>query len=135
MMSINERRKEIGVLKVLGSEMTDIMFMFMVEALLVGIAGGLFGMGLSFGMRELIPVLFSDMDVRSIIPVWLVVVGLGFSGIVALLSALAPAIGAMRISPLEAIRRSKRRANEKRTIRDRFQADRTQKNAVSHWEW
>ena len=50
------------------------------------------------------PVLFSDMDVRSIIPVWLVVVGLGFSGIVALLSALAPAIGAMRISPLEAIR-------------------------------
>ena len=77
MMSINERRKEIGVLKVLGSEMTDIMFMFMVEALLVGIAGGLFGMGLSFGMRELIPVLFSDMDVRSIIPVWLVVVGLG----------------------------------------------------------
>ena len=57
-----------------------------------------------FGMRELIPVLFSDMDVRSIIPVWLVVVGLGFSGIVALLSALAPAIGAMRISPLEAIR-------------------------------
>lgn len=104
MMSINERRKEIGVLKVLGSEMTDIMFMFMVEALLVGIAGGLFGMGLSFGMRELIPVLFSDMDVRSIIPVWLVVVGLGFSGIVALLSALAPAIGAMRISPLEAIR-------------------------------
>lgn len=59
--------------------MTDIMFRFMVEALLVGIAGGLFGMGLSFGMRELIPVLFSDMDVRSIIPVWLVVVGLGFS--------------------------------------------------------
>ena len=55
-------------------------------------------------MRELIPVLFSDMDMRSIIPVWLVIVGLGFSGIVALLSALAPAIGAMRISPLEAIR-------------------------------
>ena len=74
------------------------------HAVVLSLAGGLFGMGLSFGMRELIPVLFSDMDVRSIIPVWLVVVGLGFSGIVALLSALAPAIGAMRISPLEAIR-------------------------------
>ena len=79
-------------------------FLMSMFALLAFGAGGLFGMGLSFGMRELIPVLFSDMDVRSIIPVWLVVVGLGFSGIVALLSALAPAIGAMRISPLEAIR-------------------------------
>lgn len=104
MMSINERRKEIGVLKVLGSEMTDILLMFLFEAVLVGVAGGIFGLGLSFGLRALIPVLFAEMDVRSVIPFWLVLVGLGFSGVVALLSALAPAIGAMRISPLEAIR-------------------------------
>lgn len=104
MMSINERRKEIGVLKVLGSEMTDIMFIFLIEALLVGVVGGVFGILCSFGLQQLIPVLFAEMDVRSVIPMWLVLVGLGFSGIVALLSALAPAIGAMRVSPLEAIR-------------------------------
>lgn len=104
MMSINERRKEIGVLKVLGSELTDIMLIFLFEALLVGIVGGIFGVLSSFGLQQLIPTLFAEMDVRSVIPPWLVVVGLGFSGVVALLSALAPAIGAMRVSPLEAIR-------------------------------
>lgn len=104
MMSINERRKEIGVLKVLGSELTDILLMFLFEALLVGIVGGIFGILSSFGLQKLIPVLFAEMDVRSVIPMWLALVGLGFSGIVALLSALAPAIGAMRVSPLEAIR-------------------------------
>lgn len=104
MMSINERRKEIGVLKVLGSEMTDILLIFLTEALMVGVIGGAFGILLSFGLQQLIPVLFAEMDVRSVIPPWLAVVGLGFSGLAALLSALAPAVGAMRISPQDAIR-------------------------------
>ena len=54
--------------------------------------------------KALIVSIYITLAIVGIIPVWLVVVGLGFSGIVALLSALAPAIGAMRISPLEAIR-------------------------------
>ena len=104
MMSINERTREVGVLKVLGTDLKDIAMMFLTEALLVGIQGGIGGLLLSFVMARLIPVLFQTMQVKSIIPLWLAAGGVLFAGVVALLSALAPALNAMRISPNEAIR-------------------------------
>lgn len=104
MMSINERTREVGVLKVLGTDLKDIAMMFLTEALLVGILGGIGGLLLSFIMARLIPVLFQTMQVKSIIPLWLAAGGVLFAGVVALLSALAPALNAMRISPNEAIR-------------------------------
>lgn len=75
MMSINERTKEIGILKVLGSELTDIVKMFLVEAVIIGIIGGIIGLALSFGLQRLLPVLLKEMEVRSIIPPWLAVGG------------------------------------------------------------
>ena len=104
MMSINERTREGGVLTVLGTDLKDIAMMFLTEALLVGILGGIGGLLLSFVMARLIPVLFQTMQVKSIIPLWLAAGGVLFAGVVALLSALAPALNAMRISPNEAIR-------------------------------
>ena len=104
MMSINERTREVGVLKVLGTDLKNIAMMFLTEALLVGILGGIGGLLLSFVMARLIPVLFQTMQVKSIIPLWLAAGGVLFAGVVALLSALAPALNAMRISPNEAIR-------------------------------
>ena len=104
MMSINERTREVGVLKVLGTDLKDIAMIFLTEALLVGILGGIGGLLLSFIMARLIPVLFQTMQVKSIIPLWLAAGGVLFAGVVALLSALAPALNAMRISPNEAIR-------------------------------
>ena len=104
MMSINERTREVGVLKVLGTDLKDIAMMFLTEALLVGILGGVGGLLLSFVMARLIPVLFQTMQVKSIIPLWLAAGGVLFAGVVAILSALAPALNAMRISPNEAIR-------------------------------
>lgn len=104
MMSVNERTREVGVLKVLGTELSDITKMFLTEALIVGVLGGITGLALSFVIKALIPVLFADMDIQSVIPLWLAVLGVAFSGLVALASALLPALKAMRISPNEAIR-------------------------------
>ena len=88
----------------LRTDLKDIAMMFLTEALLVGILGGIGGLLLSFVMARLIPVLFQTMQVKSIIPLWLAAGGVLFAGVVALLSALAPALNAMRISPNEAIR-------------------------------
>lgn len=104
MMSINERTREVGVLKVLGTELSDIAKMFLTEALIVGVVGGIAGLALSFIMKALIPIIFADMDIQSVIPLWLAALGVVFSGFVALASALLPALKAMRISPNEAIR-------------------------------
>lgn len=104
MMSITERTREIGVLKVLGTTLGNISGLFLIEALLVGIFGGLMGLGLSYLMQKAIPFFFEAQQVRSIIPAWLAGFGVAFSGVMALLAAFIPARRAMRVSPNEAIR-------------------------------
>ena len=47
-MSIYERTKEIGVMKVIGANLADIRRMFLLEAGLIGFLGGLIGVILSF---------------------------------------------------------------------------------------
>ena len=104
MMAISERTREVGILKVLGMVRFDVARMFLTEALMVGIVGGAIGLGLSYLMRELIPRLFADSELRCVIPGYLAAGGVVFSAVVALLSALLPARKATRISPNEAIR-------------------------------
>ena len=104
MMSINERTREVGILKVMGMEFSDIARMFLTEALLVGLTGGVAGLLLSFLMGRIIPVLFADQGIRCIFPWWLMAGGVLFAGLVALLAAWIPAKRAMNISPNEAIR-------------------------------
>jgi ABC-type antimicrobial peptide transport system permease subunit len=48
MMSIYERTKEIGVIKVLGCKMSNIMRMFLTESAYIGIFGGITGLGFSY---------------------------------------------------------------------------------------
>ena len=131
MMSIYESTKEIGVMKVLGCEVRKIRNMFLVEAGAIGLLGGIIGVSLSYlaswvlNNLTMIAALFGgSIDVSgvmnsfggayysmgegggaiSIIPIWLVLLGLGFSTLVGVLSGLWPAIRATKISALEAIR-------------------------------
>ncbi|MDI9460940.1 MAG: ABC transporter permease [Saccharofermentanales bacterium] len=104
MMSITERTKEIGILKVIGTPLGSISGMFLVEALILGILGGLFGLGLSYIAQKFLPVLFENMQVRSIIPAWLALAGVALAGVVALIAAFIPAQRAMRISVNAALR-------------------------------
>lgn len=104
MMSINERTREIGILKVLGTEFSDIARLFLTEAFLLGLAGGVVGLILSLLMGQIIPRMFTDMDIRCVFTWWLVLGSVLFAGIVALIAAWIPARKAMNISPNEAIR-------------------------------
>lgn len=104
MMSINERTREIGILKVLGTEFSDIARLFLTEAFLLGLAGGVVGLILSLLMGQIIPRMFADMDIRCVFTWWLVLGSVLFAGVVALIAAWIPARKAMNISPNEAIR-------------------------------
>ena len=104
MMSITERTREIGVLKVLGTVRSDIFKMFLTEALIVGVIGGAAGLVLSFIAKWLIPVIFASRELRCVLPWWLAVCGVVFSGCVAIAAAWIPARKATLISPNEAIR-------------------------------
>ncbi len=104
MMSIYERTKEIGVIKVLGCRMSNIVELFLTEAAYIGFFGGLMGLGFSYLVSALLNKLLASSGLMSLIPAYLAFGAVAFSILVALLSGLYPALRAMRLSPLSAIR-------------------------------
>ncbi len=115
-MSIYERTREIGVMKVLGCKIANIKTMFLFEAAMIGFIGGILGVGLSFGLsyafnniEGLSQALGSDMiqgveTQLSVIPLWLVAAAIAFSTLIGLISGYIPAMRATKISALEAIK-------------------------------
>lgn len=112
MMSIYERTREIGVMKVLGCDMGNIGTLFLLEAGYIGFFGGLVGVLISYGVSLIINRFTANMGELgmeasgglSYIPPWLALVGLGFAVLVGVISGFFPARRAMRLSPLAAIR-------------------------------
>lgn len=107
MMSIYERTKEIGIIKVVGCPMSSIATMFLTEAAYIGLIGGAIGILLSIGLSLAInglAVSAMGTTFRSVIPVWLGAGAVLFSMLVALISGVFPAFRAMNLSPLTALR-------------------------------
>ncbi len=108
MMSIYERTKEIGVIKVLGCSLGNIRTMFLMEAAYIGFIGGTVGIGISYAISAIINSITKNMEsygmAVSYIPPWLALLGLLFSVAVGMVSGFFPALRAMRLSPLAAIR-------------------------------
>jgi putative ABC transport system permease protein len=111
-MSIYERTREIGVMKVIGAALSDVRRLFLFEAGLIGFLGGVLGLGFSYGvsfilnssgMQFLGGMGFPGSKI-SIIPVWLTGSAMLFTTLVGLISGFYPAHRAMKLSPLEAIR-------------------------------
>jgi len=112
-MSIYERTKEIGVMKVIGAQIRDIKRLFLFEAAMIGLIGGIMGIGLSYGTSQLINKVIANMStgaeyggltLSSYIPIWLALSGMGFSTLVGLVAGYYPAVRATKLSALEAIR-------------------------------
>jgi len=110
MMSIYERTKEIGVIKVLGCAMGNIRSMFLIEAGFIGFIGGIIGVALSYGISFLINKFLAaaflyGMDSKlSLIPAWLAAASIGFAILIGMVAGFFPALRAMKLSPLAAIR-------------------------------
>jgi len=123
--SVTERTREIGIMKVIGASIKDVRRLFMLESLMIGTIGGIFGVGLSligsyvmnnfdipfldglgppdmsgwFGM----PAAAEDPIVSLITP-WLLLLALGVAAGVGLIAGYFPARRATKLSALAAIR-------------------------------
>jgi putative ABC transport system permease protein len=112
-MAVYERTKEIGILKAVGAAPGQIRALFVVEASLIGLLGGIVGTILGWllgkGLNRLILVIleWQKIDVRGtffVVSWWLVVGALAFATLVGLLAGLYPAARAARLAPLDALR-------------------------------
>lgn len=114
-MSIYERTREIGVMKVIGASLGDIRKLFLLESGMIGFFGGVIGIVFSYGVSYLLNttgfVLFETWGMQggtgntSIIPLWLAASALAFTSLIGLLSGYYPARRAMNLSALEAIKK------------------------------
>lgn len=105
MMSIYERTKEIGIMKVLGCSLGRIRDLFLMEAGFIGLAGGFIGLLLSYGISAIINTLAGDgYSTLSYIPFWLSGLALVFAVLIGMLAGLMPALRAMKLSALSALR-------------------------------
>ncbi len=111
MMSIYERTKEIGVMKVLGCDLRNIRDLFLMEAGFIGLIGGFIGLILSFVISGVINKVAQAaqegqeyISSISYIPFWLAILALVFAVLVGMVAGFFPARRAMRLSPLAAIR-------------------------------
>ena len=120
-MAIYERTREIGVMKVIGATGGDIMMMFLTEAGLIGVCGGVLGLISSLGASKMINHFGAEYMAKnmgmggymsigvpgydiSVIPPYLMLFALVFSLCIGVIAGLYPARRASRLSPILAIR-------------------------------
>jgi putative ABC transport system permease protein len=78
----------------------DVLMLFMLEAGVIGLVGGVLGLGLSIGVSALL----DQFGVPSEITINLILLGLFFSILVGLISGLVPARNAASLEPIDALR-------------------------------
>ena len=113
-MAVYERTREIGILKAVGAAPRQIRALFMLEAMLIGLLGGVMGtiggwlLGLGLNRLILLILAWQEIDFPPTkffaVSWWLVVLALTFAVLVGLLAGLYPAARAARLDPLEALR-------------------------------
>ncbi len=112
-MAIMERTREIGVMKAVGASRNTIKKLFTLEAGMIGMLGGAFGLLVGWRLGQLVNWIAGyfmeeqSFSVESVIvmPWWLFIGVLGFTFLVGVLSGLYPAARASKLDPIEALRR------------------------------
>ncbi|MHA1908213.1 MAG: ABC transporter permease [Candidatus Thorarchaeota archaeon] len=117
-VSLMERTREIGILKALGAKGRTVLFIFLAEASLIGILGGIFGIGLGAFLANLFGGMMSGfggmgggpsgassaMSITPIVTPILALQALAFGIGVSVLFALWPAYRASKLMPVDALR-------------------------------
>ncbi|HEX2897024.1 MAG TPA: FtsX-like permease family protein, partial [candidate division Zixibacteria bacterium] len=112
MMTVTERRREIGILKSLGADEKEIKLMFLVESALIGSIGSILGILTGWGISRAASTVLKMIMVSQgddplelfALPLWLIGAAFALGLIVSLVAGYYPSARAARIDPVEALR-------------------------------
>jgi putative ABC transport system permease protein len=101
LVSVNERTREIGVNKAIGAKGIDILIQFLSESVLICILGGILGIVLGIILGSIVALF---LKTPIVIPWNWILIGLTSSFVIGLLAGIYPAVKALRLNPVEALR-------------------------------
>jgi putative ABC transport system permease protein len=101
LVSVTERTKEIGLRRSVGATRRDILRQFLLEALAQCLTGGAIGVALGFLLALL---LRQFTPFPATVRLWVALLGLLLSSVVAVVFGLYPALKAARLEPIVALR-------------------------------
>lgn len=106
LVSVTERTREIGIRKAMGAKRRDILLQFMVEATLLSLTGGIFGvlLGAAIGYFLRGTALFGGEPLETAFNWDIALLSLGVSAAIGLFFGIYPAMRAARLHPIEALR-------------------------------
>ena len=108
LISVQERTKEIGILRALGASKRNVSSMFNAETVIVGFAAGLLGIGLTYllciPINAIIQYLTGIGNLRAILPLNVAVVLVLISVLLTLISGIIPSRSAAKKDPVVALR-------------------------------
>ena len=111
LVSVTERTREIGLRKAVGGKSASILTQFLVEAAVLSLVGGLIGMGIAFGLGQVVTLVttaaqFPNPDGLSApFPPLEALMIAAFSALIGMVFGFFPAVSAAKLDPIEALRR------------------------------
>jgi len=106
--SVLERRKEIGVMKAIGAQNKDILYIFVIEAALLGLVGGVIGAGIGLSLALATSSVANSALGNEILTVSvsfpLLLGSILFSLLIGVFSGIVPALQASKLNPVDALR-------------------------------
>ncbi len=101
-ISVTERTSEIGLIRALGAKQSQVLSLFLGEAVVLSAIGGVAGLVFGIGIGQLLSVVIPALPVHT--PITFVVLAESIAVIIGLAAGVIPARHAARLDPVEALR-------------------------------
>lgn len=108
LVTVTERTREIGLRKAVGARKSDILMQFLIEAMVLCVIGGLFGMVFGYlgamGISKIIANASPDLSWEASLSPMVVLLAVGIASLVGMIFGVYPASNAAKLNPIDALR-------------------------------